>query len=92
MHQQPYNVSAANPYATVPDATFEAPPYDPKTTDVVVQEPEIDPKNQFSLLTKVHLAVALITCIGSFLIWHYISENPQTAFWWWIYPFFFFLL
>jgi len=55
--------------------------------------PVEDDKNaQFSLGTKIHLGVGLTACILCFLVWHYISENPQTAFWWWIYPFFFFAM
>jgi len=45
---------------------------------------------QFSLLTKIHVVIACLTCILCFLVWHYVVPDPKTSFWWWIYPFFFF--
>jgi len=45
---------------------------------------------KFSLLTKIHVGVAFVSCITLFLVWHYTVTDTKNDFWWWIYPFFLF--
>jgi len=60
-------------------------------TDDFVLKP-IETVYSFSLLTKIHVGVGLLTCVACFLVWHYIAPDPSTSFWWWIYPWFCFAM
>eukprot|EP01125_Pyxidicula_operculata_P008945 TRINITY_DN2954_c0_g1_i1.p1 TRINITY_DN2954_c0_g1~~TRINITY_DN2954_c0_g1_i1.p1 ORF type:complete len:357 (+),score=56.66 TRINITY_DN2954_c0_g1_i1:1058-2128(+) len=74
--------------STTPTTETEPNPDVPSTKDFLKNP--VQEISKLSMISKIHLSLALFICCTTFLVWHYTVVDPSTAFWWWMYPFFFF--